>query len=205
MRYPAAETAIKHKRILREAARLFRERGFDRAGVAEIMNAASLTHGAFYAHFASKEALAAEASSDAAAEVLRQIELACASAHPIRSFSEKYLSTRHRDSPGQGCGWAALGSELARQPDSVRGAVTEELRKVFDALATSLPWSKGTNPRQEAIRLLATLLGAMILSRAVNDRALSSEILEAVKTGYAAGSRKRGGSCRRKGEKRRVR
>ena len=98
MRYPASQTAKKHERILKEAARLFRERGFDGAGVAEIMKAAGLTHGAFYAHFASKEALEAEAVERAFAQSDNRIyALTTNTRDPKRAFLDSYLSAAHRD------------------------------------------------------------------------------------------------------------
>ena len=101
MRYPASQTAEKHERILREAARMFRERGFDGAGVADIMKAAGLTHGAFYAHFPSKDALEAEAVERAFAQSDKRIYALTANASdPKRAFLDSYLSAAHRDHPG---------------------------------------------------------------------------------------------------------
>ena len=112
MRSPASQTTKKHEKILKEAARLFRERGFDGAGVAEIMKAAGLTHGAFYAHFASKEALEAEAVERVFAQSDNRIYALSANARdPKRVFLDNYLSAAHRDHPGSGCVIAALGPE----------------------------------------------------------------------------------------------
>src|SRR5215831_12863322 len=100
MRYPASQTAKKHERILKEAARLFRERGFDGAGVVEIMKAAGLTHGAFYAHFPSKEALQAEAVECALGQSDCLIDaLTAETSDPKRAFLDSYLSAAHRDHP----------------------------------------------------------------------------------------------------------
>src|SRR5580704_9669948 len=109
MRYPASETAEKHEKILTQAARLFRERGFDGAGVADIMKAAGLTHGAFYAHFPSKEALEVEAMGQAFAQSDRRIyKLTADASDPKSAFLDSYLSVAHRDRPGAGCAIAAL-------------------------------------------------------------------------------------------------
>src|SRR6516164_8877613 len=117
MRYPSDQTAERHETILQEAAKLFRERGFNGAGVAEIMKAAGLTHGAFYAHFPSKEALEAEAVERAFAQSDNSIYALTANAgHPKRAFLDSYLSASHRDHPGSGCVMAALGPEIARDP-----------------------------------------------------------------------------------------
>ena len=103
------------RRILKEAARLFRERGFDGAGVAEIMKAAGLTHGAFYAHFSSKEALEAEAVERAFAQSDNRIyALTTNTRDRKRAFLDSYLSAAHRDHPGSGCVIAALAPEIAR-------------------------------------------------------------------------------------------
>jgi TetR/AcrR family transcriptional regulator, transcriptional repressor for nem operon len=110
MRYSASQTTKKHEKILKEAARLFRERGFDGAGVAEIMKAAGLTHGAFYAHFASKEALEAEAVERAFVQSDNRIYALTANTRdPKRVFLDNYLSAAHLDHPGSGCVIAALG------------------------------------------------------------------------------------------------
>ena len=133
MRYPASETAEKHEQILTEAARLFRERGFAGAGVAEIMKAAGLTHGAFYAHFPSKGALAAEAVARAFAQSEDRIYASATDAtDPKRAFLDSYLSSAHRDRPGEGCAIAALGPEIARDP-AVRGPFTEEVKRMIAA------------------------------------------------------------------------
>ena len=133
MRYPASETAEKHEQILTEAARLFRERGFAGAGVAEIMKAAGLTHGAFYAHFPSKGALAAEAVARAFAQSEDRIYASATDAtDPRRAFLDSYLSSAHRNRPGEGCAIAALGPEIARDP-AVRGPFTTEVKRMIAA------------------------------------------------------------------------
>src|SRR5580704_18428478 len=97
MRYPAAETAKKHKKIIGEAARLFRERGFSDVSVAEIMQATGLTHGPFYNHFESKEGLMVEAVQHASEEGLKALEAAPHSEKGKRDFMSRYLSPAHRD------------------------------------------------------------------------------------------------------------
>ena len=125
MRVTREQAAANRHRILDVAGTLFREHGFDGIGVAGIMKRAGLTHGSFYGHFGSKEDLAAEAT----ARVLRTegwIRRLTGTADP--SFGEvvrSYLSPRHRDDPGHGCLFAALGSDVVRQPRSIRRAFTE--------------------------------------------------------------------------------
>lgn len=178
MRYPPAETAEKHARILAEAARLFRERGFDGAGVAEVMKAAGLTHGAFYAHFESKDALAAATVGCAIAESLQTFFApASAAPDPRRHFLGAYLSPLHRDRPGQGCVTAALGPEVARH-GAARATFTKGLRQTLSIIRG---WF-GSGPdeaaaERQAIRLFSAAVGALILARAVDDPALSDRIL----------------------------
>lgn len=181
MRYPASETAAKHERILEAAARLFRERGFGGAGVAEIMKAAGLTHGAFYAHFPSKEALAAAAVEAASDQTERRLVAATADvADPVQAFLDVYLSTAHRDRPGDGCALAALGPEIARDP-ATRAPLTAHVRRAIAALADRIGGAKAERAQQQATVVLAASVGALILSRAVDDEALSDEILTTVR------------------------
>lgn len=179
MRYPPEETAGKHARILDEAARLFREQGLVGPGVAEVMGAAGLTHGAFYAHFPSKSALVSEALSIAFAQAEGRIAEAVASAKkPRQAFLDDYLSSQHRDRPGLGCPLAALGSELSRQPEC-RAIVTTHFKKLLENMETwfaDYPCSRAEN-----IQLLASAIGALILARAVNETELSDEVMAAVR------------------------
>ena len=180
MRYPAGETAKKHEKILKEAARLFRERGFDGAGVAEIMKAAGLTHGAFYAHFASKAALEAEAVERAFAQSDNSIYALTANARdPKRVFLDNYLSAAHRDHPGSGCVMAALGPEISRD-SSARRPFTERVKHMIEGMARRFQWKRKGAARRDSIHLLSAAVGALTLARAVDDPRLSDEILESV-------------------------
>jgi TetR/AcrR family transcriptional repressor of nem operon len=181
MRYPASETAEKHEQILTEAARLFRERGFAGAGVAEIMKAAGLTHGAFYAHFPSKSALAAKALARAFAQSEDRVYASATGAiGPKRAFLDNYLSSAHRSRPGEGCAIAALGPEIARDP-AVRGPFTDEVKCMIAGMAKRFGPEDEEAPRRDAIHLLSAAVGALILARAVNDPTLSDEILASVR------------------------
>ena len=186
MRYPANETAEKHERILTEAARLFRERGLSGAGVAEIMKAAGLTHGAFYAHFPSKDALAAEAVERAFAQSGAELYASAKDAANARhAFLDSYLSAQHRDGPGKGCAIAALGPEIARDP-AVRGSFTKEVKRMIARMAKESGRNNTKESRQDAIHLLSAAVGALILARAVDDAELSDEILASVHDSLAA-------------------
>ena len=176
MRYPAAETAEKHARIVEQAARLFRERGFDGVSVGEIMKETGLTHGPFYNHFASKEALMAESFAHAAETAGALMAQATPDAAGKAAYLSAYLSPTHRDAPGSGCPIAALSTEVARVP-AVRGAYTAHIRSVLARFAAYFPWSNKRHARREAIAALSALVGALTLARAVDDEALSTEIL----------------------------
>src|ERR1700739_2810025 len=117
MRYPAKETAAKHERIVKEASRLFRERGFQNVTVGEVMKAAGLTHGAFYAHFTSKQELQEAAVAYGQGVSAERARSHGAAKKGRRAYADRYLSARHRDNPGDGCTMAALSQEVARTPE----------------------------------------------------------------------------------------
>src|ERR1700712_2962633 len=160
MRYPAAETAEKHERILEEASRLFRERGFAGVSVAEIMKATGLTHGPFYNHFASKEALMAESIHHASGKALAELDDTSPSGAGRASFVQGYLSLSHRDAPGDGCLMAALAGEIGREP-VVRQSFTEHLRTTIEKLASLFPGGTGRARRRETIHMVSTMVGAL--------------------------------------------
>ncbi|MCU1249290.1 MAG: regulatory protein TetR [Edaphobacter sp.] len=170
MRYPATETAEKHDRIVQEASRLFRERGFEDVTVAEVMKKAGLTHGAFYSHFESKEALMAAAVEYAMQGVLRGVKKSFPTLEGKRAYLDRYLTARHRDTPGTGCPMAALSGEIRNEPE-VKGRFTANLKEIISAMG---------GERREAMATLATLVGAISLARAVDDEAFSREILREV-------------------------
>ena len=182
MRVTRKQSEANREKVLDVAGTLFREHGFDGIGVADIMKRAGLTHGGFYGQFASKDDLAAETT----ARVLgnpRWQEWLTGKADP--SFSEVirgYLSPRHRDDPGTGCLFAALGSDAARQPRAVRRALTDGFRVRLDAWLKLVPGRSAAARREKALVTMATLVGALIIARAVDDPALSDEVLEATAT-----------------------
>lgn len=180
MRYPAAETAEKHARILEQASRLFRERGFSGVSVSEIMKATGLTHGPFYNHFASKEALIAETLDYAASSAAAKRP----GPDAIIAYVDSYLDTGHRDAPGTGCMLPALGSEVAREP-AARGAYTNHLKNMMRALAELYPFRSKKKARSESVRMAALMVGAAMLARAVDDPDLSEEILREAREAVA--------------------
>jgi TetR/AcrR family transcriptional repressor of nem operon len=185
MRVSREEAARNRERIVDTASHLFRERGFDGIGVADLMKAVGLTHGGFYGHFSSKEDLMAQACVHALEHSDRTWTKwtkhgAGSPGDSLLPIARGYLSGRHLDDPGGGCLLAALGSDAARQGPAVRHAITEGLRRAFDRLAGWAPGSAAQKRRQKAIAAYAAWVGAMIMARASDDRALSQEILDAV-------------------------
>jgi len=171
MRYPVEETAAKHERIVKEASRLFRERGFENVSVGEVMKAACLTHGAFYAHFDSKEELEAAAVAYGQEFSLERMQHGN-SRNSEGSYADRYLSRRHRDNPGDGCTMAALAQEVARSTPELKAAFGQGLENILSAMG---------GDRQEAIFQAAAMIGGVVLARAVQDPRLSDEILSSVR------------------------
>lgn len=179
MRVSREQMRENRERILDAAAMMFRERGFDGVGVADLMKAVGLTHGGFYGHFASKDDLAAQAIGRAFANANNWLEEAKAAEPdtPLKAIAGRYLSTQHRDAPGQGCPVAALGCDIARQGEASRQAATEGVRAAIASLADAAPGEGGGERRRAAIVAYASLVGALVLARIVDDPALSEEIL----------------------------
>ncbi|MCP1174933.1 TetR/AcrR family transcriptional regulator [Ralstonia chuxiongensis] len=176
MRYPAAETAEKHSRILSAASALFREHGFAGVSVGKIMQATGLTHGPFYNHFESKEALISESLHDASEKALAVMDAASGTPEELLAYLYGYLSKEHRDAPGQGCLLAALASEIAREQDA-RSVLTRHVVAMTDKLQRLFPWRVKKNARSQSIQTLSMMVGALTLARAVDDPKLSEEIL----------------------------
>jgi TetR/AcrR family transcriptional repressor of nem operon len=185
MRGTKTQVAANRSRIIGEAARQFRERGFDGIGVAELMRSVGLTHGGFYGYFASKEELMALACRRAVDDMLAdwRDRAAAATDDPVAAITAPYLSAAHRDEAGSGCLMAALGPEVARQGPSVRGAVTECLGEVVDTIARQISEPDPAARRAAAIRIFASLVGSIVAARAVDDPALSDEILATARAG----------------------
>jgi len=181
MKVSKEQMAENREHILDTAAKLFRERGFDGIGVADLMKSAGFTHGGFYGHFASKEDLIAQASAHALTCVQDQWEKFAARVpdEPLVALQTAYLSTGHRDQPGAGCLLAALGAETARQDGPVRQAVTSGVQAMAELMARLTPGRSKAAKRQKALAAYASMVGALVLARAVDDTALSEEILQA--------------------------
>jgi TetR/AcrR family transcriptional repressor of nem operon len=181
MRVSKEKAAQNRQDILTAAARLFRERGVSATGVDAITKDVSLTHGAVYSHFGSKEAIAAEAIRLAFQGSKRRWQRLAerkATKQAFPAIVATYLSREHRDAPGQGCVAAALGADVARQPQSVREAFTEEFKDALAFLAEVMPGDDPARRYEDAIAAFAAMAGALILARAVSDATLSDLILK---------------------------
>jgi TetR/AcrR family transcriptional repressor of nem operon len=181
MKVSREQAAENRERILQAAARLFRENGIDGVGIDGIMKSAGLTHGGFYGHFSSKDDLAAEACNRS---FVRSADrwAAMAETSPetaLHDIVDSYLSPRHRDEPGTGCSLAALAGDMPRQPPAMRRGFTASLRSHIETLTRLLTGRTAGDRRQKALAAMAGLVGAVTLARAVDDKALSSEILAA--------------------------
>ena len=179
MRYTKGHKDNSHERILKAAARKFRRQGIAATGMTGVMAEAGLTNGGFYAHFRSKNDLVREGLERALDE---QPHLAQSDAAPgeLRDLIRHYLSAEHRDHPDTGCASAALLPEIGRQPRSTRKIYTARMREFFEQLARQLPQHSPSYPSHDAaIGIFAVLVGALQLSRAVEDRSMSDAILAA--------------------------
>lgn len=182
-REPSAKKEQTHEEIVKIAARALRRAGSEGVVVAEVMKEAGLTHGGFYAHFESKNALIAEAAERAAVDSLGQFKKAILQrpndVDALESLLANYLSERHLQSPERGCLLVAVGSELARETPEVRRVATEQIRELIDLVHRQMPgWESGRDKAQ-AMATLAGMVGAMIIARAVDDPALASAMLRA--------------------------
>jgi len=184
MKVTREQAAANREKIVEVASILFRKHGFEGIGVADIMKAAGLTHGGFYGHFDSKEDLAAEACSRA---VRRSWDVWIDDSSPggLEAIVRNYLTPEHRNDRGRGCLYAAVGSDTPRQPRAVRRAFTEGLRGTIERLLDLMPGRSAALRRRRALAMMSGLVGALILSRAVEDPRLSDEILDGATTVFS--------------------
>ncbi len=170
-----------HERIVAAAARAIRRSGYGGAGVADIMKDAGLTHGGFYAHFASREAMLAEAADRAGAEGLTSVARLAAASPPRKALPallRAYLSKEHVKAVETGCGVAALCSETPRQAPEVRRAATRRIKEMIDLVARQSPdWGR-PGAHERALVTVTTMVGALVLARAVDDPRLSDALRE---------------------------
>jgi TetR/AcrR family transcriptional regulator, transcriptional repressor for nem operon len=180
------EKAASHDRIVDEAARQIRARGTDQPGVAEIMRAAGMTHGGFYKHFSSREQLISEAAERAMAAAEPVVAASLAQSDPLAAFADWYMSTAHRDDPANGCGVAALAND-APHAQGVQAAYRDQVERYLDVLQEMLSGDREEElaSRHLAAVNLATLVGGVVIARALGDtptsRTLLADVREAVR------------------------
>jgi TetR/AcrR family transcriptional repressor of nem operon len=180
MRVTREQMAENRRRILDSASQLFREKGFDAVSVAEVMKAAGLTHGGFYGHFRSKDDLIAQALAHGLAS-------GGEGEGDLHAFVAAYLSPGHRDNAAEGCPTACLAADVRHQTPAARAALEEGIRAQIDRFSKALPAAAAADGRQMAIASWAAMVGAVILSRAIEDPELSREVLEQTRSWIDAG------------------
>ena len=180
---------VTHDRIVEVAARAIRRSGYGGTGVADIMKEAGLTHGGFYAHFASREAMLAEAAERAGADsaaAAARIVTAAPPEQALESVLRAYLSKAHVENMEMGCPVTALGSETPRQVPEVRRVVTRQIKEMIDGIARLLPNWGQPGAHEQALVTVATMVGTLLLARAVDDTKLSDALLKAALKRLAA-------------------
>jgi TetR/AcrR family transcriptional repressor of nem operon len=183
MKVSKKKVAENREALIRAAGRLFRERGIDGVGIAEICQQAGLTHGALYAQFSSKEALAADALADGLARGHARMTASIDGREPtLTDHLDLYLSSQQRDNIGGGCAMAASTSEIARQGKPVSVTFTDGFTRLAGVIERTLTGS-ATDRRQQALAIVAAMMGGMAAARATAkaNPALSDDILVAVR------------------------
>ena len=182
MRYSREHKQETHARIVKKASVRLREKGAHGVGVADLMKEAGLTHGGFYAHFDSREALVIEAFAYAMDRSTARWRKKAEEIPPDQRFAaivDAYLTPLHRDDPGNGCAVPALAAEIAREGVKTRRAFSAKLEQMIDMMAEQIPGRSRKAAREQAMASLATMVGTMILSRAGGGGELSDDILAA--------------------------
>src|SRR5829696_5566619 len=179
MRVSRVQAEENRQKVIDVASRLFREHGFDGIGLKDLMEGAGLTHGAFYKQFASKEDLAAQASRRALESASGRWSAAAAAnpQDPLGAVIALFLSMGHRAERMDGCPVVALGAEAARQGAEVKASFEAGIREYLEMLGRWLGETDGEEPSAKAMAILSTMVGAVVLSRAVNDERLSKQFL----------------------------
>lgn len=178
MRYEKGHRETTRRQILDAASAQFRENGIAAVGIAGIMSAAGLTNGAFYTHFDSKEDLVRAVLLDALGRREQRHRTNLENNVGLETTIRDYLSARHRDGASTGCPTAALVAEVARHPKKTRDAFTGKISDIIPLIAAQMRKGSADDRRRNAIAIYSTMVGALQLARAVNDRQLSEEILE---------------------------
>jgi TetR/AcrR family transcriptional repressor of nem operon len=182
MRYSREHKQETHERIVKRASVRLREKGAHGIGVADLMKEAGLTHGGFYAHFDSREALVIEAfahAMDRGTERWRKLAEQTPPEKRLAMIVDSYLTPLHRDDPGHGCAVPTLGAEIARESPRTRKAFAAKLEQMIDMLAGQIPDVSAKAARKRAMAVLATMIGTLVLARIGGNGEFSDEILAA--------------------------
>jgi TetR/AcrR family transcriptional repressor of nem operon len=181
MRVNRIQAEESRQTVINVASRLFREHGFDGIGLRDLMESAGLTQGAFYKQFASKDELAAQASRRALESAFQRWSAAAATnpQDPLGTVLAFYLSMEHCAERMDGCPVVALGSDAARQGTDVKASFEAGIKDYLEMLGPWLGEADGEEPGGKAMAILSTMVGAVVLSRAVNDEGLSKRFLQA--------------------------
>ena len=181
MRVSRVQAAANREAVITVASRLFREHGFDGIGLKDLMKGAGLTQGAFYKQFASKDDLAAQASRRAMESAADRWSAAAAAdpRNPLGEVIAFYLSMGHHAERLDGCPVVALGSDAARQGADVKASFEAGIREYLEMLDSWVGEADGEEPGGKAMAILSTMVGAVLLSRAVNDSDLAQAFLDA--------------------------
>jgi TetR/AcrR family transcriptional regulator, transcriptional repressor for nem operon len=185
--YSSDRKKMTHQRIVETAARAIRRSGYSGTGVADIMKEAGLTHGGFYAHFASRDEMLAEAANHAGAETIAIAEQVFANApneQHLWALMNSYLSSEHTANIERGCSFAALGSEMHRQAPEVRAASTRRIKEMISLIEGKLANKTQLNTHEEALLIVSTMVGTLMLARAVDDPELSVAFRQAALKHY---------------------
>src|ERR1700710_2366143 len=178
MRYSKEHKQETHARIVKKASVRLREKGAHGIGVADLMKDAGLTHGGFYAHFDSREALVIEAfahAMDRSTERWRKLTEEIPAEKRLATVGNSYLTPAHRDDPGHGCAIPTLGAEIARESPKTRKAFAAKLEQMIDMMADQIP----DVPRKQAMSVIATMMGTLVMARVAGTGEFSEEILSA--------------------------
>lgn len=180
MRVSRVQAEENRERVINVASRLFREHGFDGIGLKDLMKGAGLTQGGFYKQFASKDDLAALASRRALESATRRWSDAAANtSDPLESIIRFYLSKDHSGEKAEGCPLVALGSDAARQTAEVRRPFEDGIRAHFEVLEELIGEGDDIARSEKAMAILSMMVGAVTLSRIIEDEALSTGVLDA--------------------------
>ncbi|TCU20375.1 TetR/AcrR family transcriptional regulator [Rhizobium sullae] len=179
MRVSRAQAEENRETVINVASRLFREHGFDGIGLKDLMKGAGLTQGAFYKQFSSKDDLAAQASRRAMESATRRWSTAAAtSSDPLEAVVSFYLSMGHRGEKADGCPLVALGSDAARQSEEVRRPFEDGIKAHLQVLDELMDDPKSSDPKTKAMAILSLMVGAVTLSRIMEDENLSQGFLD---------------------------